>query len=193
MRKQLRAPSDFKTARESSRATPGFFPINPSNIVRQVVFSMKTSFNGADFEQTNRFQFRLNIHLLWSFCASVYASARMHPHVCQWCLFRSRTVETDSAPSASARFAPLDCIDHRWRGCTRQKRLVTQAHRIVTSMSSHVRVEITPAYPRIFACISACGYGCSKLTSPLFWIRRIVCCHRVRASASKHFLTSTRH
>lgn len=123
---------------------------------------MKTSFNGADFEQTNRFQFRLNIHLPSSFCASVHIASAL---VCRcWCLFRSRTVDTNSAPSASA---PFDCIDHRWRGCTRRKRLVTRAHRIATSMSSHVRVEIAPAYPRIFACISACGYGGSKLTFSL--------------------------
>lgn len=35
MRKQLRAPSDFKTARESSRATPVFFPlIRPISYVK---------------------------------------------------------------------------------------------------------------------------------------------------------------
>lgn len=44
-------------------------------------------------------------------------------------------------PAASVPRPPLDCIDHRWRGCTRRKRLVTRARRIVTSMaSSHIGI-----------------------------------------------------
>lgn len=87
------------------------------------------SFNGADFEQTNRFpsQYHSSCHR-----AFVYRYARSRECIRTFAsaggLFRSRTVEADSAtaPSASSVLSlhPLDCIDHRWRGCTRRKRLV---------------------------------------------------------------------
>lgn len=83
-----------------------------------------------------------------------------------------------SSPSPP-RAGPLDCIDHRWREGARRKRLVTRAHRIATSMASHVRVEIAPAparylptYVRTYVRTSCTlppvhDYECWKLKPPL--------------------------
>lgn len=171
---------------------------------------METSFNGADFEQTNRFQFRLNIipcrHR--RFCASVCTSA---PRVTSARItfvdgaFSALSyipisrAEADSAavppspplfpPAASVPRSPLDCIDHRWRGCTRRKRLVTRARRIVTSMaSSHIGITHIHGSHVIFPQTRLRLFGTNS-PLPLLRILRIreTVCHRVRKRARVRF------
>lgn len=113
----------FKATR-GSRARHRFFPINPISHVKPAPLWKHHLMARISSKQADS---RLNIIPPATMLLCVRASASVHSFA-RWCLFRSRTVGAEFChspirfPALSLR--PLDCIDHRWRGCTRRKRLV---------------------------------------------------------------------
>ena len=145
------------------------------------------SFNGADFEQTNRFpsQYHSSCQRAFVYRFVYRAFARVHPHVCRCrCLFRSRIVDSaDSAtaPSASSVLSlslhPLDCIDHRWEG-VRRKRLVYSSisYRYVNGESRSRWDHTCICGPRVHFPHAVTNVRCLKLSLP-FGIHETVCGH----------------
>lgn len=135
---------------------------------------MKTSFN---FEQTNRFQFRLNIipPTIRLLCVAITrpradASARLPMVPFPLSLSLSRT-ESRPIPLYPPLLLPVlppsivSIID----GEVAHVENGWLLERILSLRQCRSHVQITPAYisTRIFVCTSASrSYGCSKLTSP---------------------------
>lgn len=95
--------------------------------------------------------------------------AEAHPR-----LFRSHT-----PLSLSLLRPPRDCIDHRWRGCTRRKRparpAVTSAARVTFALGSHLH----PGGPRrVFPHAAATVRNYPPPCPPRSGICETVCCHR---------------
>lgn len=115
----------FKATR-GSRATASFSPLIQYRTSSRS--SIETSFNGTDFEQTNRFPVSISFLLPAYFRAAGMrvrgsASARLPMVPFPLSYIVGRLCHSPIRfPALSPR--PLDCIDHRWRGCTRRKRLV---------------------------------------------------------------------
>lgn len=134
----------FKTARGSRVAARFFFFFTPLIQYRTSSrSSTETSFNGTDFERTNRFPSQYHFSPNRAFMRR-YARSREYIRTFAGGAFSALgTAEADSGhspiryPAPSLR--PLDCIDHRWRGCSVhhvENGWFTRAHRIVTSMAS---------------------------------------------------------